>query len=503
MILDAMSGSRRFLLFLVLACVTCVVLVQITMDGKSTGNRFFPPYWDTSNLKDIKSLHFNYANLTASAPEPAKIYPPTSFKSTTAKPTHRVSEFYPKSTPSTNKVKPTVTGKGQVQKLPFGRNLAQQEPKILVSRQERLRELLKQSSVMHRRPTLDPMRSLKSIPLTDPSKVTRVFIITYFRAGSSFFGDILQQNWKTFYHFEPLHSMTYNKRVDDDKMPQVFNLFNDIFTCNFTEQKAYMDWVKQPRNQFLFSHNLFLWVTCHSNPRTCFNPSFVNAVCLRAPVHVMKLTRLHMHHLRSYLEENPDMKAKVIYLTRDPRGIVSSRWTLDWCNGTNCSDPGVLCHEMDEDIRIFEELQQQQPSNFIKVRYEDLSLNPEAEAEKLFRFLHLPFSPSVKKFLKTHTVSRKNDDKNPYSTRRNSTTMAFSWRERFSYKQIQEVQSQCSDVLLKLNHSLILSPNELPYPNGKPKLKLLIEKANSDITRKGIATLVETKRNKLLKSHTS
>ena len=361
-------------------------------------------------------------------------------------------------------------GTGQVRRIPLGKKPSKyQKEKPLVNRQDRIQEILKQSNVIRGRSTIDPMKSLKSMPLVNPNNVTKIIILTYFRSGSSFFGDLLQQNWKTFYHFEPLHSMTYNSRIGDDKIQQAFDLFNGVFSCNFTELKDYMQWVKQPHCQFLFAHNLFLRVTCHSNPKTCFNPVFVNAVCNRAPVHVMKLTRLHMRHLKTYLEENPHMNIKVVYLTRDPRGIVSSRWSLDWCNGTECSDPNVLCHEMSEDLKIFDELQIQNPSNFIKVRYEDISLNPENESRKLFKFLKLPFSASVQRFLKTHTVGRRTDDNNPYSTRRNTTAMANSWRERFTYKQVVDVQKSCEGVLKDLNYSLITTPKQLPFPNGKVK----------------------------------
>ncbi|XP_035227393.1 carbohydrate sulfotransferase 1-like [Stegodyphus dumicola] len=366
-----------------------------------------------------------------------------------------------------------IQAKVTVKQLPLGRNPSSQRGKSvnLISRQDRIQEIFKQSSIIHGRPAIDPMKSLKSMPLVNSKNVTRIIVLTYFRAGSSFFGDLLQQNWKTFYHFEPLHSMTYDSRIGDEKIPDVFNLFNAVFNCNFSEVKSYLQWVRKPRNQFLFAHNLFLWSTCRSNPKICFSPTFVAAVCQRAPVHVMKVTRLHMRHLRNYLEDNPDMEIKVVYLTRDPRGIVSSRWSLDWCNGTECSDSGVLCHEMLEDIEIFDSLQEQQPSNFIKVRYEDLSLNPQLESQKLFKFLKLPFSPSVQRFLKTHTVGRRTDDKNPYSTRRNTTAMAFSWRERFTYKQVMDVQASCDRVLNKLNLSLITSPNQLPYPDGKKQSK--------------------------------
>lgn len=465
--IEAMSSSRRFLLLLLLACVTCVVLVQVTLDGWNLRTSF--SYGVHAESKDLQELEIKGVIQLSKAEQKTE-------STTEAKP-KKVTSAKPFTTKSTNlnsayprNISHHTSGTAQVRRMPLGKKTSKKlKDKLLVNRQERIQEILKQSNVIRGRSTIDPMKSLKSMPIINPNNVTKIIVLTYFRSGSSFFGDLLQQNWKTFYHFEPLHSMTYNSRIGDDKIEKAFDLFNGIFKCNFSELKDYMQWVKQSHNQFLFAHNLFLRVTCHSNPKTCFNPTFVNAVCSRAPIHVMKLTRLHMRHLKTYLEENRDMEIKVVYLTRDPRGIVSSRWTLDWCNGTECSDPNVLCHEMSEDLKIFDQLQKEKPSNFIKVRYEDITLNPEIESRKLFKFLQLPFSTSVQRFLKTHTVGRRTDDNNPYSTRRNTTSMAFSWRERFTYKQVIDVQQSCEDVLKDLNHSLITAPEQLPFPNGKMK----------------------------------
>lgn len=461
-----MSSSRRFLLLLFVACVSCVLLVQVSLDGWNLKTSF--SYSLHSEPKDLQELEVKEQVTKArSKTEPSSSTPeikiPSSNVSLTTKAYQKLPSVHHKNNTWHSE------GTGQVRRLQLARvQTKYRDQQILINRQDRLQEILK-SNVIHGRSSIDPMKSLKSMSIVNPNNVTKIIVLTYFRAGSSFFGDLLQQNWKTFYHFEPLHSMTYNSRIGDDKIDKAFHLFNGILNCNYTEMGEYMEWVRQPHNQFLFSHNMFLRVTCHSNPKTCFNSTFVNAVCQRAPVHVMKVTRLHMRHLKTYLEENPDMNIKVVYLTRDPRGIVSSRWSLDWCNGTECSDSNVLCHEMNEDLKVFEDMQREKPSNFIKVRYEDISLNPEAESRKLFKFLHLPFTTSVQRFLKTHTVGRRTDDSNPYSTRRNTTAMAFSWRERFTFKQVTNVQLSCKDVLKTLNHSFITSPEQLPYPNGKPK----------------------------------
>lgn len=359
--------------------------------------------------------------------------------------------------------------------------LQRKQPQEYINPQERLKEILKQSNTMQIRSRADPLRSLRSIPTVKPENVTHVILLTYFRSGSTFVGDLLQQNWRTFYHFEPLHFMTYDSRIGGTKLQEAFDLFGSILRCNFSSQEDYLRWAKRPDNQFLFERNIFLWFTCKSNPKMCFTPEMVSAVCQRAPVQVMKVTRLNMRDLREFLSQNPDIKTKVVYLARDPRGIISSRRTLDWCTDTQCSDPHFLCREMMDDLEVFNELQETEPDKFIQVLYEDIALYPEREAKRLFQFLGLPFSVSVQRFLRTHTTARKTDGLNPYSTRRNSSSMAFSWRSRLSFPQVNLIQATCSEVLHKLNYSFINSRREFyslrgiksPGNNDIPSLKTI------------------------------
>ncbi len=41
---------------------------------------------------------------------------------------------------------------------------------------------------------------------------------------------------------------------------------------------------------------------------------------------------------------------RVVFLARDPRGVMASRWDTDWCNTTDCSSPEVLCADMVDDF---------------------------------------------------------------------------------------------------------------------------------------------------------
>ena len=42
---------------------------------------------------------------------------------------------------------------------------------------------------------------------------------------------------------------------------------------------------------------------------------------------------------------------KLVLLVRDPRGVMSSRYRMQWCiNSANCTDVEVLCQRMRDDI---------------------------------------------------------------------------------------------------------------------------------------------------------
>jgi hypothetical protein len=51
--------------------------------------------------------------------------------------------------------------------------------------------------------------------IVNPVRVKGILLITTFRSGSSFLGDLLQQSdTLTYYHFEPLRSLLSNTRLD-------------------------------------------------------------------------------------------------------------------------------------------------------------------------------------------------------------------------------------------------------------------------------------------------
>lgn len=305
-------------------------------------------------------------------------------------------------------------------------------------------------------------RTLSHYPVVPAEKIQRVIVVTYFRAGSTFVGDILSSTPRTFYHFEPMHMFSKDARLDGAAAANASGLIGHLLRCDFERVQHYVRWASNQK--FLFKRNHFLWALCGGQHPVCFKPDYVSKVCSRAPAQVMKVTRLHMSQVRDWLIDNPDIagSVKVLHLVRDPRGILASRRLLDWCNESkSCAHQDTLCSELRADLDSYEELKAMFPNSTYRVRYEDVSLDPKKEAVKLFRALGLNYTVYVTNFLKTHTKARRADTLDPYSTRRNSSTVAFQWRTKLSYEDIGDIQRSCSDVLLRLGYKTVTSENEL------------------------------------------
>ena len=287
----------------------------------------------------------------------------------------------------------------------------------------------------------------------------RVLLVAYFRSGSSFLGDLMQQNCRTFYSFEPLHYMTEGVRIPDARTNEALYVLGKIFDCSFPEITHYVKWALKPENRFLFRWNRMLWTRCRVKPVSCFNAAFVKDVCKRSRVQVIKTTRIHMRHVRLLIEsldKSTRSCLKVVYLVRDPRGIFNSRKNLIWCANKTCADPRVLCSDMQQDLQEFKKLKSTMPGQVSIVRYEDLALFPTTTVMSLMKHLELPFSKQIERFLNSHTHADPKvlqiEKQDPYSTRRNSIETATEWVNRLSAVELQKTQYVCRSVIEELHY---------------------------------------------------
>ncbi|KAH7976632.1 hypothetical protein HPB52_017048 [Rhipicephalus sanguineus] len=305
--------------------------------------------------------------------------------------------------------------------------------------------LVKKPSGQHQLENHTDLTIPDSYAVVDPAKKKRILLLAYFRSGSSFLGGLLSSTSnRTFFSYEPLSLLSAAERLDSLTAPRGLEILANHLT------------VPVPSHRWNhYAPNAFLMKLCARKVKVCLNPHFMADVCRRSPVQVVKVTRLSVVQLRRNL--------RVVYLVRDPRGMISSRSVMSWCRkSATCMNASSLCREMNEDLDAFEELRELLPEATVRVRYEDVAKSPVGESKALFRALRLDFSAGVMDFLGTHTAV--NDTKvlrNPYSTFRQSSATAFRWTKRLSWDRVKEIQATCAPILKRLGYEVFRNEKEL------------------------------------------
>ena len=303
-------------------------------------------------------------------------------------------------------------------------------------------------------PLLNPLINVDNNETLIPA-MKRIMIVSTWRTGSSFLGELIQSVPGVFYSYEPLHFFDRHHGSKED-------LIRSIFHCTFpSDYLRHISGLTEGGQDFM-RRNRRVWEACNHDPSLCHRSEFVRRLCTYFPIQLTKVVRLRVRELAGILKEGDDLKWKIVYLARDPRGVMASRANLTWCKpDPACGDVHRLCADVKEDTELMKQLQTQFPDRFYLLKFEDLTSNVETETENLFRFLRLPVTVPVKVFLSTHTGSspsatinkladrRKND---PFSTSRQSKSVANEWRTKLTNAEVTAITNVCNTVLKMLDY---------------------------------------------------
>lgn len=206
------------------------------------------------------------------------------------------------------------------------------------------------------------------------------------------------------------------------------------------------------------------WKEC-SKKKSCFNASYIDNTCRRHGTVIVKTIRLKLREASEMFLTHPNLNLKIIYLMRDPRGSVNSRMKFpvsQWCKkDPMCSNPKHYCDALAEDLKTSCTLLRDRPDDFRIVRYEDLALDPFGTTNSLVKFLGMSSMPrDTEIFLKTHTSvignvrekSRTQGVDYAYSTFRNSSITAMSWRQHMTFRRVKDLQSNCQAALTGMGY---------------------------------------------------
>nr|XP_039267753.1 carbohydrate sulfotransferase 1-like [Styela clava] len=322
-----------------------------------------------------------------------------------------------------------------------------------------------------------------------PEQTKGVIIVTNYRSGSTFLGQLFNQHPQAFYTFEPLFPFGWNCTSEVQRRVSVLH---NMLKCNFPDLKTLYNEIgvdiknlkvltdpnvhaKCIENNFCFRYNhkdLCSKDICpKGNVASCsqcgpVDLGLVNNKCRSRKISAIKVIKLcHIKSLEPIIRD-PSIDFKIIHLVRDPRGIASSRLKIhnDWEIVGNIAS---VCDQHATNVRAGRNVHWLQ-DRYKLVRYEDMATNPIGMAKEIYDFIGLPFVDSVRSWINRNTQLRKKQDsvrakrhfntkeydaaKDPYSTQRDSNTAMQAWRKHLTFHTINRIQKRCFEALRSLGY---------------------------------------------------
>lgn len=303
---------------------------------------------------------------------------------------------------------------------------------------------------------------LNDSSLGSPHQKTQIVIVSGWRSGSSFTYDIIASHPHVFDLFEPLATyMTfYAKKLRSwSSASMAKEYIQNILSCNFTR---YVRIRLRARNFILGRSHLYEHcLSPNFGKEVCFEEQYLNSLCHAFPTTLLKFVRLPLN-LTSDLLSNPALpNLHVVYLPRDPRAVLNSRWDLTksgWCTTTDCESSRVLCQDMEHDLSSAKRLQLKHPGRVHVLRYEDLALDPSEKTKELFQDLGLHYHPKVEEFIRNHTSIASTRVEDTYRLPRD---IVMKWVQQLKWSAVETVQNDCKTIMDQLGYIPISKADNL------------------------------------------
>ncbi|XP_030053331.1 carbohydrate sulfotransferase 5-like [Microcaecilia unicolor] len=320
---------------------------------------------------------------------------------------------------------------------------------------------------------------------------THLLILSTWRSGSSFVGQLFNQNPDVFYLIEPAWHVWNRLPQETPELLHlpVRDLIRSIFLCDMSTLTPYMS-----KSQYI--GNLFLWqesralcssIVCPDSTlkdfinrtecvKKCGTVPFkkLEEACRNYSYVVLKAVRIFSLEVLYPLLKDPSLNLKIIHLVRDPRAILSSRESIGYLNSDDVivskaqgstSNISVVMEEICKaQVQIYK-LASLNPQPFLKnryimVRYEDLVRSPVDLITELYDYIGLTVTTKFKTW--TYNVSHGliPNDKNLMPFSEDSVKVAQQWREKLHFSKVKQVQKLCKQEMEVFGYQLIESERE-------------------------------------------
>lgn len=326
-----------------------------------------------------------------------------------------------------------------------------------------------------------------------PSQV-HILILSSWRSGSSFVGQLFSQHPSVFYLMEPAWHVWVTMYQNSAKVLHmaVRDLVRSVFLCDMSVFDAYMSSQKK-------KSDLFQWETSRAlcSPPACdsFSRSDIitagncKTICGKYPFSkVEEACKTYSHvaikEVRFFdlkvlypLLTDPSLNLKIIHLVRDPRAVFRSRENTmaDLKRDSNIvvgsqktkgemgpyNTMQVICKSH---VEIYKAGSQAVPSflkdRYLLVRYEDIVRDPLARAAQMYRFAELHFTPELQKWVHNITHGKGHGAQAFDIGSRDALRVSQAWRKALPFQKIEKVQNVCKDAMDLLGYRLVQSEEE-------------------------------------------
>ncbi|XP_070549680.1 carbohydrate sulfotransferase 1-like [Ptychodera flava] len=238
-----------------------------------------------------------------------------------------------------------------------------------------------------------------------PTPRKHVLFIAKARTGSTFIGELFNQNPNVFYLFEPLRVVPDMVKID--AIPEMYRgdmsaeLLNSFYHCDFLTYYVYQIQRSEPSDA--------------DAAQDCFD-------------------------------------FKVVLLARDPRAVASSRkyfkhrkrvhetlYKLGIAKPLNDTSTQLhpdnvhdYCKWLGRNLAVFRNAQWRARRQIVVLRYEDVVTNVTQKGLELYETFGIKATEKVLKWIDDNTQSKEKAKRGSMQTKRNSTSTALAWRSDLS-----------------------------------------------------------------------
>ncbi|XP_028932022.1 carbohydrate sulfotransferase 6-like [Ornithorhynchus anatinus] len=331
----------------------------------------------------------------------------------------------------------------------------------------------------------------------EPGGRVHVLILSSWRSGSSFVGQLFSQHPDVFYLMEPAWHVWVSLAQGRAAVLHmaVRDLVRSVFLCDMDVFDAYLPWRRN-------LSDLFQWATSRAlcSPPACGafrrdaisgeaacktlcgrQPFAVVAEACRSYSHVVvKEVRFFNLRVLYPLLTDPSLDLRVVHLVRDPRAVLKSREqsakALARDNGIVLGTNGTRV-ELDPGLRVVQEVCRShvriveaatvKPPPFLRdryrlVRFEDLVRDPLAEIRGMYDFAGLRLTPRLGSWIYniTHGPGPGRRGEAFKITSRDALNVSQAWRQALPFSKIRRVQELCGGALRVLGYRSVDSEQE-------------------------------------------